>query len=448
MWSSPKRSATARASWSSVMAPVETSTRSAAEPAECAISTALSIASRSTKPRSTITSVSTRPDPPRRDGVVTPLLALGLAPGGLGRCPGFCRWVHGRSWSSTAARMAWRDAVMPVQRSNEAAPCAIRISVARHHRRSSLLRCIEERGAAGPVDHVRHEASDAQRIGLDRQALERDVRFAQSDARAVHDQRGGLGGSHDPSAEVGDERARRARGSGSRPSRRRLPRRAGRRPRPAPRRPRRGRAPCGRPGRRRAPPAARARRCCRRWIAPDGSNVSVFAAPTAAAIGRRLVGERERGLLVRDRDVEPAEARRAERADRLGEARGRQREPEVAPVAQPGRGERGVVHRGRARVRHGPARDPEVGQHFCAGALPPFSSRAAVVGGDVALELGVRAGEGVRTRRAWRRSRCSRSAPASRPPAARRARVADRRRRQAQAHAGVVRPVPARARTA
>ncbi len=52
--------------------------------------------------------------------------ALGLACGGLLRgCPGGCRWVHG---VSTAARITARGAVLSVQRSNDAAPCATRIS--------------------------------------------------------------------------------------------------------------------------------------------------------------------------------------------------------------------------------------------------------------------------------------------------------------------------------
>ena len=60
-------------SWSSVSVPSLTSTRSGAEPFSVPRSIARSIVPRSTKPRSTITSVSTRPEPPRREGVVMPL---------------------------------------------------------------------------------------------------------------------------------------------------------------------------------------------------------------------------------------------------------------------------------------------------------------------------------------------------------------------------------------
>ena len=63
------------------------------------------------------------PTAPRGRGDAVALL-------GPGRCPGWCRWVHEScAISATAARMASRDAVVPVQRSNDAAPCAIRISI-------------------------------------------------------------------------------------------------------------------------------------------------------------------------------------------------------------------------------------------------------------------------------------------------------------------------------
>ena len=70
------------------------------------------------------------------------------------------------------------------------------------------------------------------------------------------------------------------------------------------------------------------------WMAPSRSNVSVLAAPISRAASRRLVGERERGLLVRDRHVDAAEAGRGQRPHGLGEQLRRQRQLQVAPVGQ------------------------------------------------------------------------------------------------------------------
>ena len=77
-----------------------------------------SIASCSTKPRSTITSVSTRPEPPRREGVVTPLPFFLR----MFWCPGLCWRIHVVAMVVAAARIASRGASRPVQRSNDAAP--------------------------------------------------------------------------------------------------------------------------------------------------------------------------------------------------------------------------------------------------------------------------------------------------------------------------------------
>ncbi len=74
----------------------------------------------------------------------------------------------------------------------------------------------------------------------------------------------------------------------------------------------------------------------------------------------RHVGDGERGLLVRDRRVDAAEAERGQRAHGLGEQVRRQRQPLVAPV-QPEHGERRVVHLRRARVGHRPPAHPEPG---------------------------------------------------------------------------------------
>ena len=83
---------------------------------------------------------------------------------------------------------------------------------------------------------------------------------------------------------------------------------APRRPR-APSRRRRARARVAR-RRRRAPPGSPGASVLSASIAPSSPKVSVFAAPIARAVVGRLVGERERRLLVRDRHVRAVEARR------------------------------------------------------------------------------------------------------------------------------------------
>ena len=51
-----------------------------------------------------------------------------LGPLGAGWCPGLCWRIHVLAMAPTAARIAWRGAVRPVQRSNDAAPWSSRIS--------------------------------------------------------------------------------------------------------------------------------------------------------------------------------------------------------------------------------------------------------------------------------------------------------------------------------
>ena len=120
--------------------------------------------------------------------------------------------------------------------------------------------------------------------------------------------------------------ARRARACGSRPRPRRRPRRAAPRPPRARCRRRRARARVAPGGSTAARRAARARRCCRRAIRPSARSVSVLAAPIARARRGRLVGERERRLLVRDRHVRadeagaPAARARSRRTARAGPA--------------------------------------------------------------------------------------------------------------------------------
>ena len=111
------------------------------------------------------------------------------------------------------------------------------------------------------------------------------------------------------------------------------------------------------------------------WIAPS-SKVSVFAAPIARAASLGVVGQRERRLLVRDRHVRAAVARRRQRAHRLLEQLGRDRQLHVAPV-EPERLERRVVHRRRAAVRDRVAEDAGERQQSV-GDCPPCRSRSAL----------------------------------------------------------------------
>ena len=110
-------------------------------------------------------------------------------------------------------------------------------------------------------------------------------------------------------------------------------------------------------------------------MAPPGAKVSVLAAPMARAAVGGLVGQRERRLLVRDRDVGAGEARAGQGAHGLGEELGRR--PAGAGSASrssPTAAQRGVVHRRRAAVGDRPAEDAEPGQ--AQGPTPPRRSTA------------------------------------------------------------------------
>ena len=131
----------------------------------CARSIARSIVPRSTKPRSTMTSVRMRPEPPRREGVVIPLPRRALGGVSVGR-------AH-RAMSATASRIASSGAVRPVQRSSDAAPWATRISSPSTTSAPSISRGVQQECAAFPVDHVHHRASGTQVIGPDGERLER-----------------------------------------------------------------------------------------------------------------------------------------------------------------------------------------------------------------------------------------------------------------------------------
>ena len=219
----------------------------------------------STKPSSTMTSVSTRPEPPRRDGVVTPLPFLGrLAFGGAPVCAGgfMCwRWLL-RPPASPVGEPSGRSSVRMTQRPGRPG------SPVRRPRR--LLVFLPLRGVACrrpgrpcPPRSFRHPSSSARRGS----ALNVASGSREPDRRAVDDDLGRLRALA-PRARRAPRRARRrARACGSRPPRRPRRRRtsAHTAARAAPPAPSTSARAAGRvPAPRRARRAARARRCCRR----------------------------------------------------------------------------------------------------------------------------------------------------------------------------------------
>ena len=132
------------------------------------------------------------------------------------------------------------------------------------------------------------------------------------------------------------------------------------------------------------------------WIEPSAPNTSVFAAPIARARAVGSVGQRQRRLLVRDRHVRAAEPGAGQRAHGLLEQLRRHREQAVAPVAEPGRPQRGVLHRRRAAVADRPAEHAEAAVHSRhaaqwqnSGERPPRWARAVLVARLERQELGV-----------------------------------------------------------
>ena len=238
----------------------------------------------------------------------------------------------------------------------------------RRRRRSRAA--LSKRGGSGRVDEVdnlliatKQHRNPAPSV---LSASSRARTFVHAHGRGVHEQ-------------IGGPRARRSRStprssaSASRALRRAVPDgdRA-RRPRAAPRPPRarcrRRRARCAlRPARSSADrrDQARARRCCRPRSCRRARNVSVLAAPIARAAAVARVGERERGVLVRDRDVGADEAGRRQRPHGLLEQLGRQRQQLVAPAAQAERRERGA----RASPASGCERPASRGRRGGPGAL-------------------------------------------------------------------------------
>ena len=134
---------------------------------------------------------------------------------------------------------------------------------------------------------------------------------------------------------------------------------------------------------------ARARRCSPPRSSPSAANVSVFAAPISRAASLGLVRERERRLLVRDRDVRAEEARepRARASSReqraaaragAGSASPPARAPRAPRCASPASGCARPASRGRRGASHH--------SFLHAGGWPPFLLHRRVVGGDVRFE--------------------------------------------------------------
>ena len=199
-------------------------------------------------------------------------------------------WVD--SWLgdvATASRIASTGAVRPVQRSNDAAPWATRISspstTSAPRARAASRNRVPPSGRPCPPRSFRHPNV----IGLERQRLERICRGRQPHGRAVDDDLGRLGTAARRAAELARRAPRRARACGSRRSTSAAPAlHAAPRPRPAPAPPApstSARAPRRRDRAAQRARAGPARRCCRR-------------AMRAVALERQRVGgaDRPRGV--------------------------------------------------------------------------------------------------------------------------------------------------------
>src|SRR4051794_2285498 len=217
-WSSPWRSATARARPSWLMAPWSSSTCSGVVPVARAASTACSTRWRSTSPRSTMTSVRKRAaPPPERRGGVTPFQSGGwpfwaagaaVAAGTAGAATaagasgtatpsGGGAGLRGTVLFGVMAIGGGSTSALPhgLHGRREAGPgLEAQGSLTDEHlqpvdHRAPPLSCPrDERGAAGPVDQVHHGRVSVQRIGTHRQGLELAV--AEPDTRAVNQQIG------------------------------------------------------------------------------------------------------------------------------------------------------------------------------------------------------------------------------------------------------------------
>src|SRR3954453_772716 len=374
-WSSPLRSAIARASWSSVIAPQPSRTSSAVLAPSRAAWTAASARSRSVKPSSTMTSVRKRGPPWRWRGYVIPSAA---AAGAGGSGAGAVGAATGRRWGKLGRLML--PACGPAHHVQRSAAPGPYLKAPRaladedletvDAPAAPLLGLPQEVGAAVPVDQVHHARVFPQVIGLYRDLLERLRGVVQADGRAVHEHVGrpwtldrrnaeirreapGALGAPVPHEALRSHVAQRVRG-GARAAARAEDERGARR-RVGERIEEAGRVGVVGPDRAVGAERQRVRRADRRGVV------------------RAVRGDGERRLLVGDRHVEADEPRRRHRRDGLGERVRLDRDRLVGELAvEPDRGERGVLHRRRAAVGDRPADDREAPQAH--GPTPPSRS--------------------------------------------------------------------------
>src|SRR3954453_6068510 len=195
-WSRPLRSAIARASWSSLIAPQPTSTSSGVVAASRAACTAASARSRSTKPSSTMTSVRKRGPAWRLSGCVMPSAAGGgaraIAPGSGA---GAASWETGRRCGKLGRLNA--TACGPAHDVQRSAATGPDLKAPRALADEDLetvdapaapaLGLTQELGAAVPIHQVDHARVFPEVIGHQGQFLERGGGVVQTHGRAVHE---------------------------------------------------------------------------------------------------------------------------------------------------------------------------------------------------------------------------------------------------------------------
>src|SRR3954468_16587087 len=194
-WSSPLRSAIARASWSSVIAPQPSRTSSAVLAPSRAAWTAASARSRSVKPSSTMTSVRKRGPPWRWRGYVIPSAA---AAGAGGSGAGAVGAATGRRWGKLGRLML--TACGPAHHVQRSAAPGPDLEASRTLADEDLetvdapappaLGLPQELGAAVPIHQVDHARVFPEVIGRHGQFLERRGRVVQPHGRAVDEHLG------------------------------------------------------------------------------------------------------------------------------------------------------------------------------------------------------------------------------------------------------------------
>src|SRR4029079_5193650 len=209
-WSSPGRSAIARASWSAVIAPQPSRTSSGVFAASRAALTADSARSRSVNPSSTMTSVRKRGPALRFCGRVIPSGAAGCSGvDAVGSATGR-RWEKfGRLQTCAcgpAHHVKRRGASGPDLKAPRALPDEDLETV--DAPAPPALGLTQELGAAVPVHQVDNARVFPDVIGLYGQFLERRGRVVQADRRAVDEHLGGDRPVDRCDAEIGGQRAR------------------------------------------------------------------------------------------------------------------------------------------------------------------------------------------------------------------------------------------------